>query len=77
MKRRRTKQSAQRSFSRSDNDVQPADVVVTRLFSDLQLAEYARTYTPEKAEVAKSFERQAWRYLISYLLTLERPPIRI
>jgi hypothetical protein len=54
-------------------DLQPADPVVLRLFTTLQLG--ARVNN--RSRVAKQLERQAWDYLMRYLLTLERPDIPI
>jgi hypothetical protein len=55
----------------------PADYVFTRLIDDLRLAKDVRTHVPENADLANSFERKAWSYLIEYLITKKRPPIRI
>ena len=58
-------------------DQQPADPVVLRLFADLQLAEWTRANNRKRTSGANRLERQALGYLIHYLLTLERPDIRI
>ena len=47
----------------------PADPVFTQLFADLRLAQRARTVAPEKKQVVDKFERQAWGYLVAYLLS--------
>jgi hypothetical protein len=53
-------------------DEQPADPVVTQLFRDLQLAQDVEQHRRKcKASEVQKFERQAWYYLIEYLLTLE------
>jgi hypothetical protein len=53
----------------------PADAVVLKLFSDLQLAAWARQHSPQNREVAKAFERQVWDHLMHYLMTFERPEL--
>jgi hypothetical protein len=64
-------------------DVQPADPVVLRLFEDLQLAEWTRNNNRKEMSTRKrrqriaTFEREAWDWLVHYLLTLERPDIRV
>ena len=51
----------------------PADPAVTRLFADLQLA-WKSQRRPDKAALAKQFERSSWDFLMTYLQTLECPP---
>ncbi len=51
----------------------PADPVFTQLFADLRLAQRAHTVIPESKQVVDKFERQAWRYLVAYLLSLKSP----
>jgi hypothetical protein len=58
-------------------DLTPADAVVTRLMLDLQLVQYAKKYQPRKRKLAASVERDAFRFLVDYLATGERPPIRL
>ena len=51
----------------------PADPMFTQLFADLRLAQRARTVVPEKKHVVDKFERQAWGYLVAYLLSSKSP----
>jgi hypothetical protein len=54
---------------------QPADPVALRLFQDLQTAEHGknRSCTPRQKADYQQREREAWKHLIRYLTTLERP----
>jgi hypothetical protein len=58
---------------RLQQNQQPADPVVVRLFNDLQLAEWTRHYNRKRTKEANQYEREAWEYLLTYLTTLERP----
>jgi hypothetical protein len=62
-----------RIHKRLAKDSQPADPVFARLFADLQLARWTRRHRPKDKATAKAFEKQAWSYVMNYLLTLERP----
>ena len=62
------------------HDTIPAAPVVVRLFNDLQLVRSfqqaidAGEYESNQSdEVRAEFEREAWSYLMEYLLTLEAP----
>lgn len=62
------------------HDTTPAAPVVTRLFNDLQLVRSFQTAidageyrSNQSDEVRAEFEREAWSYLIEYLVTLEAP----
>jgi hypothetical protein len=57
-------------------DDQPADAVVVRLFSNLQLARWVKANNRKEAVKADEYERTSWRYLLDYLATLERPDVR-
>lgn len=68
----------QRSKIPLRRDDAPAAPVVARLFSDLQLLRSLKQeIDADEIEMSESehaeLEREAWKYLMDYLLTLEAP----
>jgi len=66
-----------RRRERLHDDTQPADAVTCRLFENLYLAQEARRNHSRKLtrQQLDEFERQTWKFLIDYLVTLERPDV--
>lgn len=53
-----------------------ADRVFRQLMKDVQLAQNARQ-RGHAVKMAREFEKEAWQYMIQYLIDDEPPPIQI
>jgi len=69
MKRVKLNHKPKRKPAYLRHDIHPADQPVIDLLSDTVVARWRIAVTPEQKFI--DFERQAWRYLVEYLLTLE------